>query len=137
MRNALACGLVGLTMTGFVWATLASGTSASCSTESVVKAVAAMARHRIELISDDLERSLLDRPGQLVIDTIRAGRAVWKLNYIRDRGTAAEDGVPRCAAVLTVKGAGNARARFSVDYAVEKPRGSGTLIAVSTEFIRS
>ena len=135
MTSARLWVVGGLGVTGLAWATYAEGTGVTCSSESVIKAVTALARHRVERISGDYDRSPLDRPDHLVSDTIRAGGAVWKLNYIRDRGSGV--GVPRCAAVLTVKGVRDSRARFNVDYTVEQAAEGEMLVTVSTEYIRS
>src|SRR5829696_4131531 len=138
MTGAQVWSLVGLTAaTGIAWATFASRPSVTCSSQDVIKAVTAMARHRVEQISDDYDRTPLDRPSRIVSDTIRVGGAVWKLGYIRDRGAAAGAGLPRCAAVLTVKGMEDSRARFTVDYTVEQPAKGDMLITVSTDYIRS
>ena len=134
MTSARLWVVGGLAVTGLAWATYAEGTSVTCSSESVIKAVTAMARHRVERISDDYDRNPLDRPDHLVSDSIRAGGAIWKLNYIRDRGGGL--GMPRCAAVLTVKGVRDSRARFNVDYTVEQAPEGDMLVTVSAEYIR-
>ena len=45
--------------------------------------------------------------------------------------------MPRCAAVLTVKGVRDSRARFNVDYTVEQAPEGDMLVTVSAEYIRS
>src|SRR5215212_12080282 len=129
MTGAQVWSLVGLTAaTGVAWAMFAGGPSVTCSSEDVMKAVPAMARHRVEQISDDYDRNPLDRPSRLVGDAIRSGSAVWKLGYIRDRGADLATRIRRCTAVLTVKGTQNSRARFTVDYTVEQPAKGDMLI---------
>ena len=122
-----------LLVPGLAW--VAQATPLTCSSEDVLQAVKVIARHRIEQISSDYERSPFERPDPLVTGSIRAGSATWKLNYIREQAAVAEAGVPRCAAVLTVKGPGDARARFNVDYTARTGKGE-MLVTVATDDMR-
>jgi hypothetical protein len=122
-----------LAATGFAW--VAHDGSMTCSSEDVLQAVKVIARHRIEQIAGDDERSPFERPDPFVTDSIRAGSVTWKLGSIRDRGAEAPDDVPRCAAVLTVKGERDSRAHFNVDYTVRGRKGD-MLVTVTTDNMR-
>ena len=121
-----------LAATGLAW--ISHDAPMTCSSEDVLQAVKVIARHRIEQITGDYERSPFDRPDPLVTGSIGAGSVNWKLGYIRDQGAAAEGGF-RCAAVLTVKGMGGSRARFNVDYGVRADKGE-MLVTVTTDYMR-
>ena len=142
VRIADALSLTPMIMSAPVWLGTVAATALAwvthdapmtCSSEDVLQAVKVIARHRIEQIISDDERSPFDRPDPLVTSSIGTGRSNWKLGYIRDQG-AAEVGV-RCAAVLTLKGMGGSRARFNVDYSVRADKGD-VLVTVTTDYMR-
>jgi hypothetical protein len=108
----------------------------ACSSNDVTRTVNALARERVEHISDRYGRNRLGKPDHLSRDAIRTAGVVWELGSIQGRGTVPEGGGSRCAAVLTVKGFKGVREQFNVDYIVKRDTTGEALVTARVVMIR-